>query len=444
MQSLGRTTPLLLLLASALALPPTPTQKRRYDLVIYGATGFTGRLAAEYMESRYRKTTVTWALAGRNREKLESLAKEIGADDVPLLVADANDADAVAAMVGDAKAVANFAGTPFLTKALPVVEACGRLGPHYVDITGETALHRASAARYDALAKSTGACVVHSCGYDSVPSDLGYLLANDAYRHLHGGRAPSRARYVSRSFSGGASGGSIYTGLALFGFADELFDDDARRLVAETSGKYPLSDVCGPDATDTVSFPEWDWLADAWAMPFIMAGANAPVVRKSQEIYGDYVPYDEVEAYAGSRLGAYASYAATVGSLLAVLFPPTRALLKRYVLPKPGEGPDRATRDGGGFHSEVICSGVEGAVSAHVKSGTAGDGGYKATAHMAVEAALGLALGDGGCEDGGVLTPATALGYVLVERLRATGMDLYIEEKTLSATALHYLQAAKG
>ena len=99
MQSLGRTTPLLLLLASALALPPTPTQKRRYDLVIYGATGFTGRLAAEYMESRYRKTTVTWALAGRSREKLESLAKEIGADDVPLLVADANDADAVAAMV---------------------------------------------------------------------------------------------------------------------------------------------------------------------------------------------------------------------------------------------------------------------------------------------------------------------------------------------------------
>ena len=179
-------------------------------------------------------------------------------------------------------------------------------------------------------------------------------------------------------------------------------------------------------------------------MPFIMAGANAPVVRKSQEIYGDYVPYDEVEAYAGSRVGAYASYAATVGSLLAVLFPPTRALLKRYVLPKPGEGPDRATRDGGGFHSEVICSGVEGAVSAHVKSGTAGDGGYKATAHMAVEAALGLALGDGGCEDGGVLTPATALGYVLVERLRATGMDLYIEEKTLSATALHHLQAAKG
>ena len=156
------------------------------------------------------------------------------------------------------------------------------------------------------------------------------------------------------------------------------------------------------------------------------------------------MPYDEVEAYAGSRVGAYASYAATVGSLLAVLFPPTRALLKRYVLPKPGEGPDRATRDGGGFHSEVICSGVEGAVSAHVKSGTAGDGGYKATAHMAVEAALGLALGDGGCEDGGVLTPATALGYVLVERLRATGMDLYIEEKTLSATALHHLQAAKG
>ncbi|KAH8075349.1 oxidoreductase [Aureococcus anophagefferens] len=338
MQSLGRTTRLLLLLASALALPPTPTQKRRYDLVIYGATGFTGRLAAEYMESRYRKTTVTWALAGRSRES-SNRSPEIGADD-----------------------------------ALPVVETCGRLGTHYVDITGETALHGASAARYDALAKSTGACVVHSCGYDSVPSDLGYLLANDAYRHLHGGRAPSRALVSGPS---GGVGGSIYTGLALFGFADELFDDDARRLVAETSGKYRSATSAGR-ATDRGVVPEWDWLADAWAMPFIMAGANAPVVRKSQEIYGDYVPYDEVEAYAGSRVGAYASYAAT------------------------------------------------------------------ATAHMAVEAALGLALGDGGCEDGGVLTPATALGYVLVERLRATGMDLCIEEKTLSATALHYLQAAKG
>ena len=161
MQSLGRTTPLLLLLASALALPPTPTQKRRYDLVIYGATGFTGRLAAEYMESRYRKTTVTWALAGRNREKLESLAKEIGADDVPLLVADANDADAVAAMVGDAKAVANFAGTPFLDKALPVVMACARYGTHYVDITGEVSLHRASYERYHRSAVASKALIMH-------------------------------------------------------------------------------------------------------------------------------------------------------------------------------------------------------------------------------------------------------------------------------------------
>ena len=420
-----------LLLPTASSLPTTSAATAasagsRVDIVLFGATGFTGRLAAEWMKERYGGTDLTWALAGRNEAKLESLRAELGRPDVPIIVADASDATSVEAMVSRASVVANYAGTPFLTKALPVVEACSRLGVHYVDITGETALHRESFARYDAAARASGACVVHSCGYDSVPSDLGYLLASDAYRRRFGA-APRRVRYLSRGFSGGASGGSIYTGLALFGLAPELMDANASELVSKVEGRYPLSPdgVCGPDTRDTVFRPEWDAVAGAWVLPFIMAAANAPVVRKTQALLGgDYVPYDEVQAYEGSRVGALASYATFLGSFAAMLFPPSRYCLKAYVLPKPGEGPDKASRDSGFFHSEIYAHGPEGTVSAHVRSGVAGDGGYKATALMALEAALGLIHDASGP---GVLTPATALGYRLVDRLNAAGMRLSVD-----------------
>ena len=159
-----------------------------YDVVVYGASGFTGRLAVEYLTDRYATSGLKWAIAGRSRERLEALEAA-----VPIIVADATDAASVDAMVAQTKVLLNYAGSPYITKALPVVEACARHGTHYVDVTGEVALHRASLDRHDAKAKETGSLIVHSCGYDSIPSDLGYLLASDAYQERYDAQ-PERAR----------------------------------------------------------------------------------------------------------------------------------------------------------------------------------------------------------------------------------------------------------
>ena len=177
MRLIRRATTLLMASTSVQASTAPPL----YDVVVYGASGFTGRLAVEYLTDRYATSGLKWAIAGRSRERLDAVLQETKAE-VPIIVADATDAASVDAMVAQTKVLLNYAGSPYITKALPVVEACARHGTHYVDVTGEVALHRASLSKYDAKAKETGALIVHSCGYDSIPSDLGYLLASDLLR----------------------------------------------------------------------------------------------------------------------------------------------------------------------------------------------------------------------------------------------------------------------
>ena len=291
MRLIRRATTLLMASTSVQSSTAPPA----YDVVVYGASGFTGRLAVEYLTDRYATSGLKWAIAGRSRERLDAVLQETKAE-VPIIVADATDAASVDAMVAQTKVLLNYAGSPYITKALPVVEACARHGTHYVDVTGEVALHRASLSRHDAKAKETGALIVHSCGYDSIPSDLGYLLASDAYQERYNAQ-PERARLLTRGFEGGGiSGGTIYTGLALLGYADELMTEEAKGLVAETlaKGSYPLNDVCGPETRDTIPYPGYDELRKLWMGPFVMAAANAPVVRRSMELLDrDVIPYEE-------------------------------------------------------------------------------------------------------------------------------------------------------
>ena len=236
---------------------------------------------------------------------------------------------------------------------------------------------------------------------------------------------------MTRGFEGGGiSGGTIYTGLALLGYADELMTEEAKGLVAETlaKGSYPLNDVCGPETRDTAKIVEYDDTRKLWVGPFVMAAANAPVVRRSMELLGrDVIPYEENSGnvYAVGALGEYVLLG--VGAAL-MLFPPTRFLLKKYVLPTPGQGPSREARDAGKFASEVYAAGPAGIAIARVESGDAGDGGYKATARMSTEAALTLALDREKCAAGGVSTPAAAMGRALVDRLNASGMKLFVVE----------------
>ena len=336
---------------------------------------------------------------------------------MPIIVADATDAASVDAMVAQTKVLLNYAGSPYITKALPVVEACARHGTHYVDVTGEVT-HRASLSKYDAKAKETGALIVHSCGYDSIPSDLGYLLASDAYQ---GGRnaQPERARLLTRGFEGGGiSGGTIYTGLALLGYADELMTEEAKGLVAETlaKGSYPLNDVCGPETRDTAKIVEYDELK---AVDGALCDGGGQRARGSK-VHGiagkgrHSLRGELWQCVRGRGLGRV-RHLWVFGAL--VLFPPTRYLLKKYVLPTPGQGPSREARDAGKFASEVCAAGPAGIAIARVESGDAGDGGYKATARMSTEAALTLALDREEGRGRRRVHPAAAMGNALVNRL---------------------------
>ena len=188
---------------------------RQYDLVILGATGFTGRLACEYLGARYA-SGCSWLATGRSAQKLAELRDDLALREEQTAVCDVTDNRAVDELVKSAKVVANFAGTPFIDKALPIVDACARHGTCYVDITGETALHRASYDRHHAAAGKSGALIVHSCGFDSVPSDLSAYLAVRQMRSAFGAEC-AELRVVAGKASGGVSGGTLATGLFISG-----------------------------------------------------------------------------------------------------------------------------------------------------------------------------------------------------------------------------------
>ena len=403
-----------------------------FDVLVLGATGFTGRLAAAYLTERYGgQTQVRWALAGRDEKKLESLRAELG-QAAKTLICDVTDAAAVEQAVLSTKVVANFAGTPFADKAALVVEACARHGRHYVDITGEICLHKASFDSCDELCKKTGAVVLHGCGYDSVPSDLGTFMAAEAMQQEFGCQC-SKITCFSGKSKGSVSGGTLATALAMTSSKAKTYPGFAE--AAKLGMCYPLDPPGGqrgPDTLNHVGLVAYHKAAQTWTAPFIMADINAPVVRKSNALlgykYGKNLEYRETAAMPSLA----AALGLTGGLLLGVAciaLPPLRwAMFKTGLLPKPGEGPSKALQDSGYFHTYVVAEGEKGGAvtTAHIRSGDAGDPGYKATARMCIEAAMCLALErDACCASGGVLTPAAAIAPVLIRRLRQSGMFLH-------------------
>jgi len=436
--------------ASALqsAAVPPPSKSRPLDVVIYGATGFTGKLAAKYMHENY--ATVKYALAGRSRSKLEQLRDELGCDDdddIPLLIADYANVTSLEHLVQSTKVVVNYAGTPFGDKALPLVGACARYGTCYADITGEVPFQRASYDLYHDLAVASGALVLHACGYDSIPSDVGaWLAANAMEEEFH--QKCTSLELVSRRTRGGASGGTLATALALLFHSKDIpgvneakqrgcYGLDPKKNPIDPEDTTPL----GPDTSDTVGFVQYDPISESYVMPFVMASANAPVVRKSNALLGrTNCTYREVQAVDSWWKGVQATLSLyTFGVLLTL--PPTRWFLTNYVLPKPGEGPTVQDQETGYFESQVYAVGSSSSSSSSSSSPPPpitvatvaydrGDPGYKATALMSMETALCLALRpkkDGG--GGGVLTPATGLGQDLVERLQRAGLRIVVESK---------------
>ena len=392
-----------------------------HDLVIFGATGFAGGLLAAYL-AEHAPPDLRIGLAGRSKTKLEAVRAGLPAAgrEWPLLVADSGDADSLAALAGTTRVLVTTVG-PYARYGLPVVEACARAGTDYADLTGEVLFVRDAIDRYDAMARESGARIVHSCGYDSVPSDLATLLLHErAAADGAGGLTDVRLVAYAR---GGLSGGTIDSMRAL---VDEVLRDPARRRAA--SDPYALS----PDrAAEPATRQPRDGIrpnrtaSGTWVAPFVMAPYNTRVVRRSNALqgwaYGRSLSYGEVMGCGRGPRGAATAYGVTGG--LAAFVPamtlrPTRALLDR-VLPAPGSGPREATR-AKGFFRMVVDAGTESGARYRAVAAGQGDPGYAATAVMLGQSGLSLAL-DELPDRAGCLTPATAFGDVLVDRLRAAG-----------------------
>ena len=406
------------------------TPDREFDVIVYGATGFTGRLVAEHMLATHGVGRgVKWAMAGRSKSKLETVRSEIGAPaDVPLMIADASSPASLDAMAARAKVIITTVG-PYQLYGEPLVAACIKAGTDYVDLCGEPAWMAAMIAKYDVPAKASGARIVFSCGFDSIPFDLGVtFLQNEAIARL--GVPVRRVRGRVRKMKGGFSGGTIASLMATLESSKK--DPSMVKTLADPFALTPGFSGPTQPSGETV---ERDEAAGQWATPFIMAMINTKNVHRSnfllkQKWGADFV-YDEMmltgDGEGGQKRAKAAKRQGDIQNMM-LNFPPTRALLRRFALPKPGEGPSKEERETGfyeaGFHGET----ADGRVLRAVVKGDK-DPGYGSTSKMISESALCLARDVSRDEtSGGVWTPGAALGAKLIARLEAhAGMKFSLE-----------------
>jgi short subunit dehydrogenase-like uncharacterized protein len=407
--------------------------ERRLDVVVFGATGFVGRLTAEYL-ARHAPPEARIGLAARSEERLAAVQADLGerASGWELLTADSGDARSLEALAASTRVVATTVG-PYRAYGLSLVEACAEAGTHYADLTGEVLFMRETADRHHGRAEGSGARIVHACGFDSIPSDLGVLLLHEA-AGADGAGDLEEVTLVVTGVKGGLSGGTFSSMKGML--AEVRGSSEAKRLVGDP---YALS----PDrAAEPDLGPEHDLRGverddelGIWLAPFVMAQSNTRVVRRSNALqgwaYGRRFRYREVMG-CGSGPAAPLKAGAVVaglGTLQAGLqIGPTRAVLDRF-LPDPGEGPSEESRRKGFFRIEVHAR-TSGGSRYVCRVAASGDPGYAATAVMLGEAALALALdGDRLPDRGGVLTPATAIGTPLADRLRAAGQTYAVESR---------------
>jgi short subunit dehydrogenase-like uncharacterized protein len=403
---------------------------RDLDVVVFGATGFAGGLVAAHL-AEHAPAGLRIALAGRSRDRLGAARRALGprAAGWDLVVADSRDPESVQAMARRARVVATTVG-PYSGQGLPLVEACAAAGTDYLDLTGEVLFVRDSIDRAHDTAVGTGARIVHACGFDSIPSDLGVLLLHRA-ASTDGAGDLEDTTFVLKAARGGVSGGTVATALAQL--AETRENPQRRRLLADPYALSPDRNA-EPDLGDERDLRGVEHLddPDLWVAPFVMAGFNTRIVRRSNALlghaYGPRFRYREAVATGRGRVGALR--AAAMSGALAAGFAlgglgAGRAVAAR-LLPSPGAGPSEHTRRTGFFRVDVHARTSRGARYV-AQVAAQGDPGYAATAVMMGESALCLALDrDRLPAAAGVLTPATAMGDALVDRLRDAGLTLEV------------------
>ena len=404
--------------------------KKDFDLVVFGATGFTGRLVAEYLNRTCGVGgEVAWAIAGRQPDKLAEVRRAIGADAaLPLIAADAGDAAALAQLVRRTRCVITTVG-PYQRHGQALITACAQAGTDYVDLCGEPGWMAQMIPLLSAPAQASGARIVFSCGFDSIPFDLGVVfLQEEASRRF--GAPLIRVHGLVRSIRGGPSGGTVASMLAT---VEQMGRDPAlARTMADPFALTP--GFRGPAQADRDT-ATYDDLAQCWTAPFVMATINTKNVHRTNALRGH--PWGQDFVYVERMLGgegrkgehrAKAMARSTRVQNLLLGFAPTRALLRRFALPKPGEGPSERQRETGSYEVQFIGQTARGeTLSATVKGDR--DPGYGSTSKMIAQSALCLVQDlPRSATVGGVWTPGAAMGLKLVSRLQVhAGLTFAIE-----------------
>ncbi|PLW82318.1 saccharopine dehydrogenase [Kineobactrum sediminis] len=392
--------------------------QREFDIIIWGATGFTGQLVAEYLVTNYGVGgDLRWALGGRNQSKLEHLRRHLLPDTDPeqlsLVLADSSDEASLVAMAQRTRVVCTTVG-PYARYGTPLVAACANNGTHYCDLTGEVQWMARVIPIFEAAANASGARLVHTCGFDSIPSDMGTWYLQQRMIEHHGVPANAVAARVGRN-RGAASGGTVASMMTTM--EEARSDPAARKALTDPYSLCPAG-TTGPDGPDQFG-ARYDSDFERWTSPFIMAAINARVVRRSHCLmgkpWGGGFRYDEA-LLCGSRAEALRNTLGLGGLMLGLATGPGRKLIQRF-LPAPGEGPDPEQREAGYYELFFHGSHPENR-DLDVRVRVAGDldPGYGSTSRMLAEAAVCLAL-DPLTVAGGFWTPASAMNEHLLKRL---------------------------
>jgi len=392
------------------------------DLTVFGATSFVGQILARYLFAQFgAHDGLKWALAGRSEQKLQRLRTSLGpkAARLPIVVADAADADALEALCGQTRVVISTVG-PYALYGEPLVKACAETGTDYCDLTGEVQWIRRMIHAYEKTARKSGSRIVHCCGFDSIPSDLGvHFLQQQAFERL--GQPCTRVKMRVKAMRGGVSGGTV---ASLMNVVKEASANPALR--EELANPYSICpegyapEVRQPNVTST----QFDADFDAWVAPFVMSAINTRIVQRSnalsKQAYGADFTYDEAVLTGRGlkgRLAATGMTAGLAGFMVAGAIPPARWALERFVLPAPGEGPSAEAQKSGFFDLRFIGRTADGR---SIRTRVTGDRdpGYGSTAKMLGQAGACLAqdLDNSGVK-GGFWTPATIFGDRLIARL---------------------------
>jgi short subunit dehydrogenase-like uncharacterized protein len=395
-----------------------------HDLVAFGAASFVGKILCRYMAEEFgAQGPMKWAAAGRSKAKLEELRASLGtkAETLPLVVADAADEASLRKLCASTRVVVSTVG-PYALYGEPLVRACAESGTDYCDLSGEVQWIRRMVQRYEATARKSGARVVHCCGFDSIPSDLGvHYLQRQAMKRL--GAPCTRVKMRVKVMRGEFSGGTV---ASLMNVVKEAAADPMLRR--ELANPYSLCPTgSAPNVRQpNVRSPEFDVDFGAWVAPFVMSGINTRIVHRtnalSEQAYGADFTYDEALLMGRGlkgRFAATAMAAGLAGFMLAGAIRPARAVLERFVLPKPGEGPSPEAQRNGFFDLRFLGTTADGH---QIRTKVTGDRdpGYGSTGKMLGQAAACLALdADKAAMPGGFWTPATIFGDRLIERLTA-------------------------